>query len=198
MVGDRWNLLIIRELTLQGACRYTDLLNGLPGIATNLLADRLRHLEESGVIYREEAPPPVATTLFRLTRRGEELEPILLDLVRWGAQLMVEPPDGDAFRSHWLAAPVQLFLEDREPDRPVTTIELRAGAQPPFTVQAAGGAITTRAGSVEDPDLILSGTPHLILGALSGRIELTDARDRGLSWRGDVEKLRSLIPTAGS
>ena len=60
-VGDRWSLLIVRELLLQGPCRYTDLLHGLPGIATNLLAERLRHLEEVGVLRREMAPPPVAT-----------------------------------------------------------------------------------------------------------------------------------------
>ena len=70
VIGDRWTLLIVRELLIRGACRYTDLRNGLPGIATNLLAERLRELEEAGVIEREEAPPPIATTLFRLTPRG--------------------------------------------------------------------------------------------------------------------------------
>src|SRR6202012_4773034 len=58
VIGDRWTLLIIRELLLRGASRYTDLKNGLPGIATNLLADRLRELESAGLVTREEAPPP--------------------------------------------------------------------------------------------------------------------------------------------
>ena len=88
LVGDRWTLLIVRELELRGACRYTDLRNGLPGIATNLLADRLRELEHEGVVVREEAPPPIATTLFRLTPRGAELRPVLESLVRWGMPLM--------------------------------------------------------------------------------------------------------------
>ena len=70
VVGDRWTLLIVRELELRGACRYTDLRNGLPGIATNLLADRLRELESEGLVAREEAPPPIASTLFRLTPAG--------------------------------------------------------------------------------------------------------------------------------
>src|ERR1051325_10951356 len=70
VIGDRWSLLIIRELLLQGPCRYTDLRNGLPGIATNLLAERLRELEAAGLIRREEAAPPVATTLFHLTEAG--------------------------------------------------------------------------------------------------------------------------------
>src|SRR5215467_10718682 len=83
VVGDRWTLLIIRELLVRGACRYTDLKNGLPGIATNLLADRIRELEEAGLVSREEAPPPVATTLIRLTEAGQELAPVVHALGRW-------------------------------------------------------------------------------------------------------------------
>src|SRR3954462_15414337 len=90
VVGDRWTFLIVRELALRGPSRYTDLRGGLPGIATNLLADRLRELEHVGVIAREDAPPPVATTLFRLTARGEDLRPLLDDLLRWGLPLMTE------------------------------------------------------------------------------------------------------------
>src|SRR5436309_7100067 len=90
VVGDRWTLLIVRELALRGACRYTDLRNGLPGIATNLLAERLRELEQAGVVTREEAPPPIATTLFKLTSRGEQLRPVLDALTRWGVPLMTE------------------------------------------------------------------------------------------------------------
>src|ERR1700674_3647322 len=105
VVGDRWTLLIVRELALQGPCRYTDLRNGLPGIATNLLADRLRDLERANIVSREDAPPPIATTLFRLTPRGEELKTVLVELGRWGVPYMVEPVAEDAFRSHWLAMP---------------------------------------------------------------------------------------------
>src|SRR2546421_12888545 len=103
VIGDRWNLLIVRELMLRGSCRYTDLQAGLPGIATNLLAERLRALEHAGIVYREDAPPPVATTLFRLTDRGEELRPVMRALGRWGAQLMPGSAGDDEFRSHWLA-----------------------------------------------------------------------------------------------
>src|ERR1022692_5071124 len=89
IIGDRWTLLIVRELLIR-PCRYTDLRQGLPGIATNLLADRLRELEEAGILTREEAAPPVATTLFRLTKRGKELEPALLLLDTWGAPLLAK------------------------------------------------------------------------------------------------------------
>src|SRR5689334_3903036 len=103
VLGDRWTLLLVRELALRGPSRYTDLRAGLPGIASNLLADRIRELEQAGVIAREEAPPPVATTLYRLTPRGEELRPLLDELFRWGLPLMVEQAPDDAVRSHWLA-----------------------------------------------------------------------------------------------
>src|SRR3954466_10704193 len=106
VVGDRWTLLIVRELEVNGACRYTDLRAGLPGIATNLLAERLRELEAAGVIAREEAPPPVATTLYRLTPRGEELRPAMRALAEWGVPMLADAPADDTFLSHWLALPV--------------------------------------------------------------------------------------------
>src|SRR5215813_8991689 len=100
VVGDRWTLLIIRELLTQGPCRYTDLKNGLPGIATNLLSDRLRDLESAGLVRREEAAPPIATTLFHLTDTGAELQPVLSALAGWGLRYMTVPDAGDEFRSH--------------------------------------------------------------------------------------------------
>src|SRR5215468_2519085 len=105
VVGDRWTLLIIRELLLRGACRYTDLRNGLPGIATNLLVERLRDLEEAGVIKSEAARPPVATTLFSLTVRGAALEPVITNLGLWGAPLMFEGVSDAQSQGHWLGLP---------------------------------------------------------------------------------------------
>src|SRR5438445_6248170 len=87
VVGDRWTLLIVRELMIRQPCRYTDLQYGLPGIATNLLADRLRQMEEAGIITREAAPPPIATAVFQLTERGEALRPAMAALGQWGAPL---------------------------------------------------------------------------------------------------------------
>ena len=130
VIGDRWTLLVIRELLLQGPCRYTDLKNGLPGIATNLLSDRLRELEAVGLVRREEAAPPVATTLFHLTEAGASLEPALDALGAWGIRYMTQPADGDEFRSHWLTFPVSLFLHDSEPGRP-GALDRAAPRRPP-------------------------------------------------------------------
>src|SRR5437588_3895025 len=133
VVGDRWTLLIVRELLLQGGCRYTDLQHGLPGIATNLLSERLKELEENGLIRREAAPPPIATTLYDLTDAGRELEPVLRALGRFGARFMPAPTGDEAFRGHWLAFPVSEFLRDGEPEAPPAVIEVRTGEQPAIT-----------------------------------------------------------------
>jgi DNA-binding HxlR family transcriptional regulator len=189
LIGDRWNLLIVRELLIRGACRYTDLQHGLPGIATNLLADRLRDLEAAGVLQREEAPPPVATTLFRLTDRGEALRPVLSELLRWGAPLMLEPDERDAFRSHWLGGAAELALLDAAPAEPAVSIELRPDGQAPVRLEVSDGAVRTREGPADSPALVLEAPPQLLLGVLTGQLGLEEATDRGLLWQGDPDAL---------
>ena len=214
VVGDRWTLLIIRELLLQGPCRYTDLRNGLPGIATNLLADRLHDLEAAGLVRREDAAPPVATTLFHLTEAGAGLEPALEALGGWGIRYMAEPAEGDEFRSHWFTFPVELFLHDADPGGRRLSIELRPasqiasqiasqaaspGAARPAVVEVCGGEVRTRLGSAASPNLVLEGSPRLILGLLGAYLTPADAEALGLVITGDPAILRRLQPaSAGS
>jgi DNA-binding HxlR family transcriptional regulator len=193
VVGDRWTLLIVRELLTRGPSRYTDLRNGLPGIATNLLADRLRELERAGILESEVAPPPIATTLFRLTRRGHELEPVLHAIGRWGGQLLAQPAEGDTFQTHWLALPLRLHLRDQNPEGPPITIQLRTGDEP-MLIETADGAVTTRTGTAADPDAVLEGPPETVVALLTGQVGLTDARARGLTYQGDPEVFRRLQP----
>jgi DNA-binding HxlR family transcriptional regulator len=193
VVGDRWTLLIVRELLLQGPCRYTDLKSGLPGIATNLLADRLRELERAGLARREEAGPPVATTLFQLTDAGNELLPVLEALCGWGIRYMSEPDDSDEFRSHWFALPASLFLHDRDPGGEPVTIELQA-ADRPAVIEISGGTVRTRLGSTPAPDAVLRGTPPLIMATLTGHLTLDEAAGRGLEITGDPAVLARLLP----
>jgi DNA-binding HxlR family transcriptional regulator len=192
VVGDRWSLLIIRELLIRDGLRYTDLKDGLPGIATNLLSDRIRQLESAGLVRREDAAPPVATTLFRLTEAGSQLLPVLDALGRWGVRFMIDPPEDDVFRGQWFAFPVSLFLHDRNPDGPSASIELRT-ASGPVVVEISGGSVHMRLGAATAPDLILEGEPRLILGIFVGVITAAEAADLGLEISGDAGLLDRVL-----
>jgi DNA-binding HxlR family transcriptional regulator len=194
VVGDRWTLLIVRELLIRQPCRYTDLAYGLPGIATNLLADRLRQLEEHEIITREAAPPPIATTLFRLTPRGEALRPAVEALGVWGRPLLEGPLDDAEFRSHWLVLPLQLRLSDNTPDAPPMTIAVRTGDQP-LLIESSDGEVHVRPGTAADPDATVTGAPQLVLPVLLGRLDLESAQAQGLTFEGDPAVLRRVQPS---
>src|SRR6266542_4177582 len=193
VVGDRWSLLIVRELLIRGACRYTDLKNGLPGIATNLLSDRIRELEAAGLIWREDAPPPVATTLFHLTDTGAELKLVLDAIGRWGLRYMIEPAESDQFRGHWFAFPVSFFLHDHDPGGPPVSIELRTAGSP-AVIEVSGGSVTTRLGTTATPDLVLRGEPRLILALFWGLLTAAEVTARGLEISGDASVLQRVLP----
>ena len=193
VIGDRWTLLIVRELLLRGACRYTDLKNGLPGVATNLLADRIRELEAAGLVRREEAPPPVATTLVHLTETGAALEPVLKALGWWGIRYMAQPAGTDEFRSQWFTYPVEFFLRDRDPGAPPATVAVRAGAER-AVVAVSGGAVSIRVGTVPSPDLVLTGRPQLMAALFTGQLSIAEVTARGLEVSGDASVLDRILP----
>ncbi len=153
LVGDRWTLLIVRDLLL-GPMRYGDLAAGLPGISTNMLADRLRELEGAGVLGRATLPPPAGSAVYQLTQTGQGLEPVLLALGRWGAQFLGRPGDGDVLvpRAYFVALRGRFHPEDAGELR--MTWELRIGNQV-FEVRVADGRCTTRQGSASLPDVVM-------------------------------------------
>ena len=153
VVGDRWTLLIVRELLLQGPCRFTDLRNGLPGIATNLLSTRIKEMEETGLIRREAAPPPVATTLFHLTELGRGLEPALQALTVWGIQVKGERRAADEFRSHWMTYPLHSGAGGLPPGRPARDDSAGGERRP---AHGAGRRRSHRDASCDDG----AGRPH--------------------------------------
>jgi DNA-binding HxlR family transcriptional regulator len=193
VVGERWTFLIIRELLIRGACRYTDLKDGLPGIATNLLSDRIRDLEAAGLIWREEAPPPVATTLYRLTDTGAELEPVLDAIAQWGIRYMMDPVEGEEFRGHWFAFPVSFFLRDRNPGQPPVSIELRT-PDSPAVLEVSGGAVRVRLGTTDAPDLVLRGQPRLFMALFAGGLTVSEVTDLGMEISGDASVLQRVLP----
>ncbi|WP_189277109.1 winged helix-turn-helix transcriptional regulator [Streptomyces atratus] len=109
-VGDRWTLLIVREL-LAGPRRYTDLHADLPGVSTDVLASRLKDMEQSGLVTRRRLPPPAAASVYELTERGHGLLPVLAALAEWGAPALAERRPTDAVRAHWFALPLLRSLD---------------------------------------------------------------------------------------
>src|SRR5712692_5217456 len=97
---------------------------------------------------------------------------------------MAEPADGDEFRSHWFAFPVSLFLHDKTPDGSPVAIELRTAGRP-AVIEVAGGSVSTRLGTAPNPDLVLDGSPQLILGLISAHLTPAEAQDLGLRIEGD-------------
>ncbi|MFH9399793.1 winged helix-turn-helix transcriptional regulator [Streptomyces sp. NPDC017638] len=131
LVGDRWTLLIVREL-LAGPRRYTDLHADLPGVSTDVLASRLKEMERDGLTTRRRLPPPGAAYVYELTARGRQLLPVLQALGSWGARELGERRPTDAVRAHWFALPLLRALEGEglvEVRLEEGEFHLRAGAE---------------------------------------------------------------------
>ncbi|MBY8877358.1 winged helix-turn-helix transcriptional regulator [Actinacidiphila acidipaludis] len=191
VVGDRWVLLIVRELLALGPSRYTDLKGGLPGIATNLLADRLRSMEASGLVERYEAPPPVGTTLFRLTDRGRELQDVIGALARWGLDLMAPGPDpADAVQPHWTALAGALLLPGRLGPGAEVVVGIESEDET-LHMTLRPGAFAIGRGAAPAADVTLTGTAMLVGAVLSGLLTPQEAVGRGLR----VDDPRNVLPT---
>ena len=123
LVGERWAMLVVKEL-MHGPQRYTDLAEHLPGIGTNILAARLRSLEECGVIAKRKLPPPAASRVYELTDYGRELKPVMRELALWGARSLGPPTDKDELFEGWLANAIDTMLG---PFATEGTFEFRVG-----------------------------------------------------------------------
>jgi DNA-binding HxlR family transcriptional regulator len=147
LVGERWSLLIVRELLEEGPLRYTDLHCRLTGCGTNILAARLKDLERGGVVRRRRLPPPAASTVYELTEYGEGLRPVMHELAHWGARSLGPPTTDDALEPGWLAGALRIAL-------PPTTacIEFRIGDEVAFV---AGGDAAP--GPAENPEAVVEG-----------------------------------------
>jgi len=188
VVGERWTLLIVREL-FTGPKRFKDLLEGLPGIGTNLLAGRLKELEGEGVLRRTTLPPPAGSTVYELTERGRDLEPALMGLARWGADLLDEPRPDEAFRPVWAVQAIKAAIRPEAARWVRETYEFRVGGDV-FHVRVDDGVSEPEYGPAFEPDLVVRTDLDTFLSLVSGRLEPTDAIETGrLDAEGDPDAL---------
>jgi len=176
LVGERWTLLIVRELGIRPA-RYSDLREALPGMATNLLAKRLRTLLAGGVIDQRTTPAPTVATIYVLSEWGRELYDVVLRLGRWGARTLLTQPAERDFRARYAIPVVQaLYALDADLDglEPLT-IRVDSGAEAAHVTVSAIGVDAAIDEEVRPADVVLDGPPAAILGLLAGVIDPDDA-----------------------
>lgn len=178
LVGERWALLVVREL-LQGPKRYTDLLDGMPGIGTNILAARLRELEAGGVVQKRKLPPPAASTVYELTEYGRQLEEPLYALARWGARTLGPPDKGDELAHDWGLNAFAALL-DAEAARGLTETYVLRLPDETYSVRLVDGRLHVAAEAADDPDLEAVLDMKTFYGLASGGLDPREAVDEGL------------------
>ena len=172
-LGERWTLLVIREL-LSGPKRFKDLLEGLPGIGTNLLAARLKNLEGEGLVCRVTLPPPAGSTVYELTERGREIEPVLTGLASWGLKLLDAPRPGDVFRPVWALQAMKATFRSEAAQGVWETYEFRVD-EDVFHVRVEDGTSEPRYGAAWRPDLVVTTGADAFLALVSGQLGLVEA-----------------------
>ena len=181
LVGERWALLVVLEL-MRGPKRYTDLVDGLPGIGTNILASRLRDLEKGGIVTKRKLPPPAASRVYELTEYGRALRPAIRELALWGARSLGPPTDDDELFAGWLANALDTVLA---PLAPPGRFEFRVGDEVASLVDGEA-----RSGSIEEPDVVVEGDPEAIY------FMFVDRRLDLVTIQGDRELLEQLVDVA--
>ena len=189
VVGDRWNLLIVRELLI-GPARYGELRDGLSGIATNLLTDRLRGLETAGVIERRLADDANAIT-YALTPWGAELREPINALIRWSTPLMVRGPEGDGFRADGLLVALPALFSGRTPSDPSVAVGLSVDTTV-IQLSATESGIVVERPDGRVLDAMLTAAPELVLGLAAGMLSL-DAIAGLVDITGDAAALRNFF-----
>ena len=189
VVGDRWNLLIVRQLLIAPA-RYRELLDGLPGVATNLLSDRLRDLETAGVIERRLAEEGNAI-VYALTPWGAELREPIEGLVRWSTPLMARGPDGDRFRAEWLLVALRALLVGRPAARRSSAVGIAVDGQL-VEVRATRSGIAVSLHDGRDLDAVVRADAALVLGLAAGALPIDETLEL-VDIEGDEAAVRAVF-----
>lgn len=194
VVGDRWNLLIVRQL-LMGPARYSELREGLSGVATNLLTDRLRDLETAGVVERRLSGDANAIT-YALTEWGAQLREPINALVRWSTPLMIRGPENDEFRPEWLLLALPALFEGRVPTDHSATVGIAVDGGM-VQLRATESGIDVGKADGRELDAVLTTNAHLVLGLAAGVLSLDDVSAL-VDIDGDESALRSIFEAPSS
>lgn len=188
LVGDRWTLLIVREL-LDRPRRYGDLLNGLAPIATDMLAGRLRDLERNGLVVKRELPSPASGNVYDLTDDGRALEDVINAFVRWGRHLLFTRTPTDLVRPEWLARAVRAYVRD---DRTGPDLVLRLATPQGGATILIDSRRVELVGDDVAPDVVLTGEVDVLAAATDpARVDDLVAAGR-LHVAGGPEAVRQL------
>jgi DNA-binding HxlR family transcriptional regulator len=175
VVGERWALLVVRELVL-GPKRFGQLRRGLPGMSPNVLSQRLHELEEAGVVSKQELDPPASVVVYDLTQRGRELEPVLHALGRWGS--VAPMTSGNELSTDALLVALKTMFSPRAARDLDATFQLVVDGDP-YIVQIADGAIDIRRGRTSDAIASLGTDRATLRGLVFGGVSLDTAIARG-------------------
>ena len=188
MVGERWALLIVRDLLVEPK-RFTDLRQGLPRIPTNILAARLHELEQRGIVRRRARPAPERAVVYELTEYGAELEDVVVRLGRWGARSLGEPRPDEIVTADSMVMALRATFRPEAARGTRASYELRLG---PVVVHAAvaGGRLVAGKGPLPGADLVIESGPP-IRALMAGEITPSDAVARGLVRLEGDERLLS-------
>jgi DNA-binding HxlR family transcriptional regulator/putative sterol carrier protein len=176
LVGERWALLVIRDLIL-GPKRFTDLRRGLPRIPSNVLSARVKELESAGIIRRRLVPRPESGVVYELTEFGQELEDVVLRLGRWGARTLGEPRPEDTVNADSMMLALRATFRPEAARGLRASYELRLG-EIVFHARVDKGALEVAEGPLPDADLTLE-TDLALRRLMSGELSPRDAVKNG-------------------
>jgi DNA-binding HxlR family transcriptional regulator len=176
LVGERWSLLIVRELMFGGR-RFSDLRSGLPGVSANILAQRLERLERVGIIQRRKLPPPASVQIYELTPWGYEAEVILQELGRWATRSPLHDPTLPLSAASIMMSFRTMYSRERAKGE-AATIGFRFGDEA-FVVDFGSEGIRTRRGEPEECALVVSTNPVALASVVYGGRPVLDAEASG-------------------
>lgn len=196
VVGERWALMVVRELLL-GPKRFTDIRAGLPKLSADVLSQRLRGLEKAGIVVHRKLPPPASSQVYELTDSGRQLEPVLIALGRWGGANAPAPDEGMCMSTDSRMLSMRTLFRADLAAGLEAEVELRLGEER-VRVAIGGGEVEIQRAELASPDAVIATDGVTLIDVLHGHRELDDALSAGeMSFEGDealARRFTTLFP----